>query len=255
MVISIWDGLSVLSIILLVVTALSAGLAKGGFSGFGMLAAVLMPAVFTDVKESTGILLPMLILADIVAVCIYRYHANFSLVWKILPPALIGIVIGWLIMPHVNGDAFARLFAWLILAMLALVCLRKFFPFAIEAAANHPKFAWLLGTLAGFTSMLSNTGGPVVGIYLIARRVEKMEIVGISAWFFFIVNLAKAPFSIQLGIFTWQGTLLALAHVPVIVAGVFLARWLLRFIPQKIFEWLIISFALIGALRLLVTSG
>ena len=235
-------------------TALSAGLAKGGFGGFGMLAAVLMPLVIPDVKESTGVLLPILILADIVAVCVYRYHADFSLVWKILPPAFVGIIIGWLTMSRVNVDLFARLFAWLILAMLALVCLRKFFPRAVEAAADHPKFAWVLGGLAGFTSMLSNTGGPVVGIYLVARRVEKMQIVGISVWFFFIVNLAKAPFSIQLGIFTWQSIVLALALTPVIVGGVFLARWLLRFIPQRIFEWLIIAFALIGTLKLLVAS-
>jgi len=240
------------TILLLIVIALSAGLAKGGFGGFGMLAAVLMPAVISDVKESTGVLLPILIFADIMAVCVYRYQANFSLVWKILPPAFVGIIFGWLIMSRINVDVFARLFAWLILAMLALVCLRKFFPRAVEAAANHPKFAWLLGALAGLTSMLSNTGGPVVGVYLIARRVEKMQIVGISVWFFFIVNLAKAPFSIQLGIFTWQGMLLALALTPIIVGGVFLARWLLRFIPQKIFEWLIISFALIGAVRLLI---
>ena len=246
-----WDGLGALAITLLVAAALCSGLAKGGFSGFGVLATVLIANVF-PAKESTGILLPMLILADIVAVCIFRYHANFSIVWKILPPAVIGIVIGWLIMPRVNGVAFSHMLGWMIIGMLGIVCLRRAWPRFIESIAMHHGFSWSLGTLAGITTMISNAAGPVMGVYLLARRIAKMEIVGISAWFFFIVNILKVPFSVQLGLFTGQSLYLTLVLAPVLVGGVFLGRWCLRFISQNVFEWLLVAFSLIGALRLVL---
>jgi len=242
---------SALSIALLLAAALCTGLAKGGFSGFGILSAVLIANVF-PAKESTGILLPMLILADIVAVCIFRYHANFSIVWKLLPPAVVGIVLGWLIMPHVNGAAFAHMLGWMIIGLLGIVCLRRAWPRFIETIAMHHGFSWALGTLAGITTMISNAAGPVMGVYLLARRIAKMEIVGTSAWFFFIVNILKVPFSVQLGLFTGQSLFLTLVLSPVLIGGVFLGRWCLRFISQNVFEWLLVAFSLIGALRLVL---
>ena len=48
--------------------------------------------------------------------------------------------------------------------------------------------------------MTANAAGPVMTLYLSAAGIDKRRFVGTSAWFFLIVNLAKVPFSIGLGL-------------------------------------------------------
>ncbi|HEY5811816.1 MAG TPA: sulfite exporter TauE/SafE family protein, partial [Terrimicrobiaceae bacterium] len=185
--------------ILAVFAAIGIGMAKAGFSGFGMVAIIIMARVL-PARESTGAILPMLILADCFAVYIYRQHAKGGLVLKMLPPALAGIVCGWLLMPHIPAHVFGPLIGWLTLALVVLVLVQKSFPRMMRVAAEHPGIAWPFGWLAGSTTMIANAAGPVMTIYLLACRLPKFEFVGTAAWFFFAINLLKVPFSAALGL-------------------------------------------------------
>ena len=88
-------------------------------------------------------------------------------------------------------------------------------------------FAWGMGLLAGVTTMLANAAGPIFALYALAVALPKFEIVGTSAWFFFIINAFKVPFSLGLGLIHGQTLLLNLVLSPVIVAGVFGGRWII----------------------------
>jgi uncharacterized membrane protein YfcA len=108
-----------------------------------------------------------------------------------------------------------------------------------------------MGLLAGFTTMLANAAGPIFALYALAVALPKFEIVGTSAWFFFIINIFKIPFSLGLGLIHGQTLMLNLILSPVIVAGVFGGRWIVHHIPQRAFDVFLLAFAALAGLRLI----
>lgn len=233
-----------------IIAAAFIGFGKAGFGGMGMVAVLLMTQVLPP-RESTGAVLPMLILADVFAVVIYHSHAHGRLILRMLPPALIGIVCGWLLIPKIPPGSFGPLIGWITLALIVIILIQKFTPL-LKMAAEHPGIAWPFGWLAGSTTMIANAAGPVMTIYLLACRLPKMEFVGTAAWFFFVINLLKVPFSVQLGLINFSSLTLNLWLAPAVVAGIFGGRWLLGKTNQVLFEWLMIIFSALGALKLLL---
>jgi uncharacterized membrane protein YfcA len=109
------------------------------------------------------------------------------------------------------------------------------------------------GLLAGVTTMLANSAGPLVALYCVAVEMPKFEVVGTLAWFFFIINLFKVPFSVSLGVIHGSSLALNAAPVPPILIGLFAGRWLMHRIRQRVFEGLLLAFAAIAALRLVLS--
>ncbi|MEX1119192.1 MAG: sulfite exporter TauE/SafE family protein [Terrimicrobiaceae bacterium] len=240
--------LTSLQLALAAAAALCIGFAKGGFGGAGMLAVLLMAQVY-PARESTGAILPMLIVGDIIAVWVFHAHSRAAIVLRLLPPAFIGILCGWVLMPRIEPMTFARLMGCLTLALLVLVVLQKFLP-KLVLKAEQRRYGWPLGWMAGVTTMLANAAGPVTTIYLLACRLPKMEFVGTAAWFFLVVNVVKIPFSASLGLISRESLLLNLFLAPLIIGGVFVARYFLKRINQSAFEWIMIVLSALGALRL-----
>jgi uncharacterized membrane protein YfcA len=152
-------------------------------------------------------------------------------------------------MPRIEPAAFGRLMGCLTLGLLVLVVIQKFLP-DLVLRAEQRRYGWPLGWLAGATTMLANAAGPVTTIYLLACRLPKMEFVGTAAWFFLVVNVVKVPFSASLGLINRESLFLNLVLAPLIIAGVLVARYFLKKINQNAFEWIMIVFSALGALRL-----
>jgi uncharacterized membrane protein YfcA len=236
---------------LAIFAALCVGLAKTGFGGLGLLAVVvfaeLMPA-----KESTGALLPLLIFGDILGVLIYRRHANWSDLAKLLPATMVGIISGWWLMPRIPDGVFAPLLGWLILGAAGLFAILQLqFPQLLLTASRHPALGLLAGWSAGVATLLANAAGGITSFYFLARRLDKMAFVGTAAWFFFIVNLCKVPFSLQLGLINPGSLRLDLILLPAVLAGGLAGRLLIGRISQKMFERVTILLAGATALRLI----
>lgn len=236
----------------LLLSGFATGLGKAGFGGVGMLAMLILAEVF-PARESTGLLLPILITADILAVTRFRGFAVWAHVRRLLAPAVVGIVCGWWIMPHVPDARFGQLIGAIILGMTLLMVAMRAVPHLRNITLQHPGLLWPTGWLAGLTTMVANAAGPVATLYLLACRLPKMEFVGTAAWFFLIINVIKVPFSVQLGLITPSTLWLCAAAMPFVAMGVFLGRWLLEKISQRLFEWLLLVFAFLGALRLLMS--
>jgi uncharacterized membrane protein YfcA len=123
----------------------------------------------------------------------------------------------------------------------------------IDPSAGHWKYwlAPLFGVLAGITSMMANAAGTLVTLYLLWMNVDKNEFLGTNAWFFFIVNCCKVPFSMHLGLITAQSGLLNLFLVPAVLAGAFVGVWLVKRINQQVFEISVQVLTLVAGIRLL----
>lgn len=239
------------ALVALAAAALLTGLGKTGFGGLGMLAMWLLAEVFPP-RESTGLILPILILADLFSVWWFRRHAVWRHVWGLLPPAVAGVILGWIIMPLIPAASFGRLIGAIILLMTFLMVLNKFLPALRNLTLTHR--GWLLptGLLAGVTTMLANAAGPVATLYLLACRLPKLEFVGTAAVFFLAINLIKVPFSISLGLITSQTIWWSLGTLPFVFLGIQSGRWLLHRISQVWFEALLLLFTLAGGLRLVL---
>lgn len=98
--------------------------------------------------------------------------------------------------------------------------------------------------------MLANAAGPVIQLYLMARKIPKMELIGIGARFFLIINLIKVPLNARLALITADSLLENARLLPGVVLGIFGGRWLVRRVPQAAFEWMIVGFSLLAGLRL-----
>jgi len=234
---------------LVVLGALLIGVSKTGIAGLGVLA-VAIYANILPARQSTGIILPMLICADVVAVAAYRRHAVWGHLWPLFPWVVVGVVTGYFTMGHINDAQVRRGIGAILLVMVALHFWRR------QRAGNEPVphtlwFSALTGVLAGFTTMLANAAGPVMILYMLAVGLPKMEFLGTGAWYFLIVNLFKVPFSFQLGLIT-PGTLQFNALLlPAVIAGALLGRLVVKHINQMWFETLALALTLVASARLL----
>jgi hypothetical protein len=113
-------------------------------------------------------------------------------------------------------------------------------------------FALAMGLIAGVTTMLANAAGPVMAVYFLVIGLAKEGFVGTMSWFFLLLNLFKLPFSWNLGLIHATSLAFNALFVPLIVAGIFLGRWLVTQIPQKTFDSLVLALAAAAAIRLLV---
>lgn len=234
-----------------VIGAISAGLSKGGFSGLGLVAVLIFASIF-GARDSTGIVLPLLIVGDIGAVSIFRQHARWDHIRRTLPVAAAGVVIGTMIMMRLDNASFRPLLGGVILMLTALQLVRLRWPDIYGAVPHSRPVAWSLGLLAGITTMVANAAGPFVALYYVAVGLPKMEVVGTLAWFFLIINVFKVPFSAWLGVIHGSSLALDAVLVPAVIIGLLSGRWLIGRISQRTFDSVLLAFAALAALRLVL---
>lgn len=244
------EQLNLANSLLLLLAAAGIGVSKSGFSGVSMLHVIIFAMIF-GAKNSTGVLLPMLVIGDILAIWFYGRKVQWDQVRKLLPPAICGVVIGTLLMDRMNENLFRPLVGIVILTLTAIQVTRIWRPNLFEQVPHQVWFAWALGLLAGVTTMIANAAGPVVALYLIAVALPKLELVGTSAWFFLVINVFKLPFSYSLGLIDQASLLIDVLFCPGILLGMLLGRWMVQKIEQKTFDSLLLAFTAYAALRLI----
>jgi len=235
--------------------ALCTGLGKGGLSGVGNLTVVIFVLVF-PARASVGLLLPILIAADLVAVTLFRRDVVWGHLVKLLPWAAVGLAVGTVALGRFDDQAVRRMIGG-ILVLMTVVHLgrdwqrRRAGANGADGLPHTVGFQAATGILSGFATMVANAAGPVANLYLLAAGLPKLAFIGTAAWFFFIVNVVKVPVQASLGLITLGSLSLSLCLAPAAVIGVFAGRWVVHRINQRLFEALIWIFIVIAALRLL----
>ncbi|WLD11471.1 sulfite exporter TauE/SafE family protein [Planctellipticum variicoloris] len=234
---------------LAVLAAAGIGISKSGLSGVSLLHVLIFAFLF-GARDSTGVVLPMLIVGDVLAVATFRQHARWDYIRRLLPPAAAGVVAGSLLIGQLSESQFKPLVGIVILLLTVLQLVRLWRPNLYEHVPHQTWFVWMIGLVAGITTMLANAAGPIMALYLVAVALPKFELVGTSAWFFLAINVFKVPFSAGLGLIHADTLALNVVLVPFIAAGLLAGRWLVTRIPQKIFDGFLLVFAAVAALRL-----
>jgi uncharacterized membrane protein YfcA len=259
-------------------TALAAAAALVGFSKTAVSGAnTVSLAVFAAVmpaRESTGVLLPVLIVGDVLAVLTYRRHAHWPTLWRLFPAVAVGVVAGAVFMLWAD-DAAVRTSIGAILLLMAGVTVWRRHNAAKEAQDASPAAtagpgdrdtaegagpapsagrlkARSYGVLGGFTTMVANAGGPVMSLYLLSAGFRKLGFLGTSAWFFLIVNVFKVPVSVHLHLIGTRSLTLDAALALFVVPGALIGKACVSKINQRIFEQLVIGATVFGGLYLLL---
>ena len=244
----IFESLTGFDIALVLVIGFMVGLSKAGIQGLTLLSVPLLALLFGG-KHSSGVMLPMLVMADIFAVHHYHRHANWQFLIKLFPSAVVGVLFGTWLGDHINDALFMQSMAVIIFACVGLMLWLEHHKSAVPA---YTWFAILAGVLGGFTTMVGNLAGPVMAVYLLSMRLPKNEFIGTAAWFFLVINIFKVPFHVFVWeTINWQSFTLNLIALPLIIAGVYIGIWLVKRINEKQYRWLVISMTLVAAAALL----
>ncbi len=234
---------------LVILATLLLGVGKSGIKGLGAVIVTLMAIVFGG-KASTGILMPMMITADVFAVIYYHRHTQWFFLKKLLPMMVVGVLLGVWLGNDISEALFKQIMAvFILLTVLIMIWMDRTKTFGIP---KHWAFSSFMGLLSGVTSMIGNLAGSFASIYLLAIRLPKNEFIGTAAWLFFIINVFKLPFHV----FVWKtvntATLqLNLILAPAIVIGFFLGIKLVKRINNDLYRKLVLLVTAVGALIIL----
>ncbi|MFB9464757.1 sulfite exporter TauE/SafE family protein [Streptomyces cinereospinus] len=237
--------------------ALLVGFSKTAVSGANTVSLAVFAAVL-PARASTGVLLPILIAGDVLAVLTYRRHAHWPTLWRLFPAVAAGVAVGTLFLVWADDGVVRTSIGAILLLMAGVTVWRRRTagaaepePDPVTSRAGRIK-ARSYGVLGGFTTMVANAGGPVMSLYLLSAGFRKLGFLGTSAFFFLIVNVSKVPFSAGLGLIDGRSLLLDAALVVFVVPGALIGKWAVDRIDQRLFEQLVIAATVLGGLQLLL---
>jgi len=222
---------------------------KAGIKGLGVVIVLIMAIVFGG-KPSTGVLIPLMIIADVFAVFYYHRHTQWQYLIKLLPTMFLGVLIGVCIGNDISEVLFKQIMAVLILITLAVMVIME--KKKSNDIPSHWTFSSGMGLLSGITSMIGNLAGSFADIYFLAMRLPKNEFIGTAAWLFFIINVFKLPFHI----FVWKTVTfetigLNLILIPGIVIGFFMGVKIVKLINNSLYRKFIFIATAVGAFLIL----
>ncbi|GGD35574.1 UPF0721 transmembrane protein [Microbacterium faecale] len=230
--------------------AMTVGASKTGLPGANTLGIALFAAVM-PARESTGAMLLLLLVGDVFALALYRRHADLRSLVRLAPSVIIGLIVGAAFLAFVDDVWVKRSIGVVLLALIALTMWRRRIEQEQRRVPGGRGAVIGYGSLGGFTTMVANAGGPVMSMYFLASRFEMKAFLGTAAWFFAIVNVAKLPFSIGLGLITVETVWLDLVLLLPLVIGAAIGRLVIRRVSQAVFERIVVILTVVGAIYLL----
>jgi uncharacterized membrane protein YfcA len=220
------------------------GLSKGGFTTMGMLSVPIMALAISPV-QAAGIVLPILVLSDIVALVSYRNLYDLRTLKIVLPAAVVGIGIGWATAAWVT-EHHIRLIVGVVSVLFAL---NYWFRDRLRQKPHGPNVAkgsfW--GVISGFTSFVSHAGGPPFQMYAVPLRLEPRIYAGTSVILFAAVNAMKLVPYFFLGQFDTTNLTASAILLPVSIPATFLGVWLVKkFETDSFYKWIYASIFVVG---------
>jgi hypothetical protein len=210
------------------------GISKSGLGGALGGLAVPFLSLWISPRNAAAVMLPILIAMDMVGIRAWSGKADWRDLKILIPGAIVGIVLGTL--------AFGVMSDQLVKGLIGLIAVG----FTLDRLLRHrgqatteqrpPRiFGWLSGVGAGFTSTLAHAGGPPVMLYLLSWRQPRETFVATTVFFFSVINLAKLPFYIALGLFSVDTLTMSALLLPLVPVGVWIGMRLLKRIPERPF--------------------
>lgn len=237
--------------VVLIVAAFLIGIAKTALPGLATFSVALFGAIL-PARESTAIMLGLLLVGDLFATWMYRQSVDWPVLRHLIPPVLCGLMCGALTLWQLSSEHLRTLIGIILLLLTVgtMLLLRSPRHESTRFSQSVPT-RWFYGALGGFTTMVANAGGPPMTLYFVASGMDMKRFLGTQAYFFFVVNLLKVPFQYGLGLYSMSALAVAGLLLFPVLAGVAVGRLLIRVINAEIFAPLILTLTLFSAFYLL----
>jgi uncharacterized protein len=220
------------------------GVAKTGAPGVGIVAIPLMVLTVGDARLSAGWLLPILCVGDMFAVICWWRHIETRRLFSLVPWVVVGMTAGAFAL-GLNERVLRPVIGAIVLLML-IIHLYRTWKRQVKFSSHPVPY----GVTAGFATTVANAAGPVMNLYLLSKRLPKAEFVATGAWFYFVINLTKLPIYVYHDLISVHSLLFDLAMGPAVVAGALTGRWAIRYIPQRLFEILVLVLTAVASVML-----
>lgn len=242
------EQITVLHWTLALLAALFVGLNKAGITGIDVIIVTLLIFIFGG-KASTGLLMPLLIIGDVMAVSYYHRHTQWKYLKRLLPWMIAGVIAGAYLGKDLSEINFRQWMSGIIL--VTTIMLFWWNNKKTQHVPDNKLFAGTMGFAAGFTTMVGNLAGAFSNIFFLAMKLPRDQFIGTASWLFCIINLVKLPFHI----FVWQTItpetlLIDLRLLPAIVVGFIIGVGIIKKTPDKVFRQLILLLTAVGAIIL-----
>lgn len=223
------------------------GVSKGGFGGVALLSVPLMSLVISPL-QAAGIMLPLLIMMDALSIYAYRKKLSFDNLSVIVPGAVIGIGVGWLMAEYTSEDS-VRLIVGIIAVVFTLYMV--IFRRGSDGVPPHRLKGLFWGGCAGYTSYIAHAGSPPLQVYLLPQKMTKEVYASTTVMFFAIVNLIKAPPYILTGQLSYENLMTALVLSPCVPFGVYVGVRLNRVLPEGPFYKVVYAMTFLVGVKLI----
>ena len=238
------------ALLIMLGAGLITGFSKFSVGGMGLLILPVIMIAFPG-PQALGIILPMYIITDVLAVISYRKNIHWPLIARRLPVCLLGVVLGGWLLANINPGQFSWMLGLMIVSMLVLgVVLDN----TKSNLMRYPVSGYLTGLLGGFVSLTSNAAGPFFSVYFMEQKLSKETYISTRAWAFLLLNLAKVPMLFALGLLSIESTIISLQSIPGLVIGACIGYWLVGKLKLVQFKWLIRIMASLAAIKLLLVG-
>ena len=226
------------------------GFSKFSVGGMGLLILPILMIAFPG-PQALGIIVPMYLITDLMAIMSYRKNIDWSVVKRVLPLSIVGVILGGWVLSGIDAEQFKTMLGVMIVLMLALgIWLDR----CDTTFMKHPIAAYVAGILGGTVSLTSNAAGPIFSLYLMEQGLSKESYVSTRAWIFALINIAKIPMLWSLGLLTMETTIISLQGIPGLVIGAAIGYYFLKRLKLTQFKWLIRGMATIAAVKLFVVT-
>ena len=238
------------ALVVMFIAGLITGFSKFSVGGMGLLVLPIVMIAFPG-PESLGVLLPLYIITDIMAVYSYRKHISWPVLARFLPLGFLGVFVGAQLLSGINADQFVALLGGIIIAMIALGLYLDARP---ATFMQKPITAYSMGFAGGLVSMIANAAGPLFSLFLLEQKLSKDSYVSTRAWGFFIINLVKLPMYLSLGLLTQESLTISTYAIPGLLVGAFIGYHFLKHVKPVHFKWLIRIMSTLAAMKLMLFS-
>lgn len=227
------------------------GIGKGGFGGAVAILAVPLMALIMPPVQAAAILLPILVVMDVVVVRTFWGHFDWPALRRLLPGAVLGVVLGYYTVGLLDESAL-RLLVGIVAVTFGVLTLLGLQ--AVTGRQHHAGTALFFGTLSGYTSFSIHAGGPPLTMYLLPKSLPPMMFVGTAGVFFAAVNALKLYPYYLLGQFDTDNLLYSLVLMPLAPIGVRVGHWLVLHSRPAVYYRVIAVFLVLVGIKL-ITDG
>lgn len=239
-----------------------------GKSGFGSGAGLLIPPLTVlamsripgfNAEAALGLLLPLLIFGDILAVYQYRKDFRTEIILRLAFGTVVGVVLGAYLLNLIGKQSqpLATAIVLVDVGAESVFLVGLHFYRLWRAKGQLPPYrpnlvrSTATGFFAGVSSTIAHAAGPIISLHLLPQRLERGVFISTSGMYFFLLNSAKLPGYYQVGMLEHIPLKLVLSVAPMVVLGTLCGRWLTRRISDHLFANIVYTLTFVMGMYLL----